>query len=226
MEGVLRGGDPRGASSSDNSARLSYVEPSESSIRDAATKTCLWPCNDYMMRVGIKEEFEQYVHNVGLGPYILDKCDQHHTLTESFVKGFKFHPRESRVSFKLYENSVIVSLESFAHHCKLPFWGSLDKPPRAEYQSFLTSLCYGETRGVTQGRIKSINFPSIQYFALFNRKCIVGKQDYSMLCAPDLSLIRTALTGDRSYNLVAIVARRLQHNANRGFSMVKFMPHV
>ena len=46
---------------------------------------------------------------------------------------------------------------------------------------------------------------------------IVGKQDCSKLCAPDLSLIRNALTGDRSYNLGAIIARRLQHNANSGY---------
>ena len=45
-------------------------------------------CDDYMMCVGIKEEFEQYVHNAGLSPYIAYKCEQHHTLTESFVKGF------------------------------------------------------------------------------------------------------------------------------------------
>src|SRR5215216_7614362 len=79
------------ASSSSSSARRSYLEPSESSIRDAATKTCLWPCNDYMVRAGIKEEFEQYVHNAELGPYISNKCNQHLTLTESFTKGFKFH---------------------------------------------------------------------------------------------------------------------------------------
>src|SRR4051812_34651063 len=78
-----------GASSSDSSARRSYVEPSESSIRDAATKTCLWPCDEYMVRVGIKEEFEQYVHNASLGPYLSDKCEPHHLLTESFVKGLK-----------------------------------------------------------------------------------------------------------------------------------------
>ena len=111
-----------GASSSDNSALLSYVEPSESSIRDAATKTCLWPCDDYMMRVGIKEEFGQYVHNAGLGPYFLDKCEQHQLLTESFVKGFKFHPCESRVSFKLYENPFTISLERFPHYYKISFW--------------------------------------------------------------------------------------------------------
>ena len=130
------------------------------------------------------------------------------------------------MSFKLYENAFTISLESFAHHCKFPFWGSLDELPRAEYQSFLTSLCYSETRGVTQGRIRSIHFPAIHYFALFNGKCIVGKQDCSTLCAPDLSLIRTALTGDRSYNLGAIIARRLQHNTNSGYFSVAFMPHV
>ena len=32
-----------------------------------------------------------------------------------------------------------------------------------------------------------------------------------------MSLIRTALTGDRSYNLGAIVACRLQHNAGSGY---------
>ena len=121
------------------------------------------------------------------------------------------------MSFKLYENPFTISLEIFSHHCKLPFWGLLVEPPRAEYQSLLTSLCYGETRGVTQGRIKSIHFPTVQYFALFNGKCIVCKQDCSTLCAPDLSLIRTALTSDMSYNLGVIVARRLQHNANSGF---------
>ena len=74
-----------------------------------------------MMRVGIKEEFEQYVHNAGLGPYISDKFEQRHTLTESFVKGFKFHPRESRVSPMLYDNPFTISLENFAYHYKLPF---------------------------------------------------------------------------------------------------------
>ena len=139
-----------GASFSDSSARRSYVEPSESSTRDAATKTCLWPSDEYMARVGIKEEFEQYVHDVGLGPYLLDKCEQHQLLTESFVKGFKYFPCQSRVSFMLYDEPFTIPLDNFAYHCKLPFWGSLDEPPMVEFGSFLTSLCYGENRGVRQ----------------------------------------------------------------------------
>ena len=102
------------------------------------------------------------------------------------------------MSFKLYENPFSISLERFTYYCKIPFWGLLDEPPKAEFKTFLTSLCYGERRGVTQGRIKSIHFPAIQYFALFNGKCIVGKQDCSTLCAPDLSLIRTTLTARES----------------------------
>ena len=61
-----------------------------------------------MVRVGIKEEFEQCVHNDGLGPYLSDKCEQHQLLTESFVKGFKYFPRESRVSFMLYDNPFTI----------------------------------------------------------------------------------------------------------------------
>jgi hypothetical protein len=62
-----------GASSSGDSIRQSYVEPSDHWMRDAEARSCLWPCNDFMTLAGIKEDFEQYVHNVELGPYIEDK---------------------------------------------------------------------------------------------------------------------------------------------------------
>ena len=76
------------ASSSSGSIRRSYVEPSASELRDAAIKSCLWLCNNFMVSARIKEEFEQYVHNAELGPYIEDKCNQHLSLTESFTKEF------------------------------------------------------------------------------------------------------------------------------------------
>ena len=79
---------------------------------------------------------------------------------------------------------------------------------------------------MTQGRIKSIHFPAIQYFALFNGKCIVGKQDCSTLCAPNLSLIRTALIDERNYNLAAIVDADFNTTLTAAGSMVEFMPHV
>jgi hypothetical protein len=169
-----------------------------------------------MLGAGIKEEFDQYIHNAELSAFIADKPPQHYNLTHSFTQSFAYQPRTSRVLFHLYDNSYNISLEEFCDACKIPYWGSLDEPPRSNYELFLTSLCNGEDRGITQARIVSIQFPAIRYFALFNGKCIVGKQDCSTLCTPDLSLIHTALTGVKLYNLGAIVARRLQLNAGSG----------
>jgi hypothetical protein len=169
-----------------------------------------------MLATGIKEEFDQYIHNAELSAFITDKPPQHYYLTHSFTQHFEYHPRTSRVLFHLYDRSYRMSLEEFCDACKIPYWGSLDEPQKSNYESFLNSLCNGEDRGVTQARIVSIHFPAIRYFALFNGKCIVGKQDCSTLCAPDLSLIHTALTGIKHYNLGAIVARRLQRNAGNG----------
>jgi hypothetical protein len=144
-------------------------------MRDAQAKSCSWPCDDFVMLAGIKEDFEQYIHNAEHGPYIEDKCTQYLNLTKTFTKNFKYFPSECSVSFNLYERPITMQLDAFIHACKLPFWGSLGEPSKSEYEGFLSSLCYGEGRGVSQGRIKSIHFPSIQSFALFNGKCVVGK---------------------------------------------------
>ena len=84
------------------------------------------------------------MYNASLGPYLSDKCEKHQLLTESFVKGFKYFPRESGVSFVLFDNPFTILLENFAYYCKIPFWGSLDEPPMVEFESCLTSLFYGE----------------------------------------------------------------------------------
>ena len=87
--------------------------------------------------------------------------------------------------------------------------GSLGEPQKSDYDMFLHCHCNGEDMGSTQARIKSIQFPSIRYFALFNGNCITSKQDRSALCAP-------ALTCLKPYNLGEIVARRLHRNAGSG----------
>ena len=45
-----------------------------------------------MMRVGIKEDFEQYVHNAGLGPYISDKCNNSTPLLNHLLKDLNSIP--------------------------------------------------------------------------------------------------------------------------------------
>ena len=78
---------------------------------------------------------EQYITNIELAPFIADKCTQHYHLTETFTKGFKFYPREFRVSFNLYENAFTMSLDDFSDACKIPRCGSLDEPPKSEYEA-------------------------------------------------------------------------------------------
>ena len=38
----------------------------------------------------------------------------------------------------------------------------------------------------------------------------------SHVCVPDLSVLKSAVLGDKQYNLGAIVARRLHHNSTSG----------
>ena len=116
-------------------------------MRDAATKSCLWPCDEFMEGAGIKGEFDQFIHNTGLASFITNKCPQHLELTKTFTNKFKYFPRESRVSFNLYDHSFTMPLEMFSYACKLPFEGSLDEPTKSEYESFLVNLCFGEDRG-------------------------------------------------------------------------------
>ena len=74
----------------------------------------------------------------------------------------------------------------------------------------------GESREITQATIGSIHFPSIHYFALFIGRCINGKHEYSHICVPDLSVLKSVVLGDKQYNLGAIVARRLHNNSING----------
>ena len=74
----------------------------------------------------------------------------------------------------------------------------------------------GESRDIAQATIGSIHFPAIHYFALFIGRCINGKDEACHMCAPDLSILRSAMLGDKSYNLGAIVAHRLHHNSISG----------
>ena len=74
----------------------------------------------------------------------------------------------------------------------------------------------GESRDIAQATIGSIHFPTINYFALFIVRCINGKDEACHMCVPDLSVLRSAVLGDKHYNLGAIVARRLHNNEING----------
>ena len=81
---------------------------------------------------------------------------------------------------------------------------------------FLANITVGESRDITQATIGSIHFPTIHYFPLFIGKCINGKDEACHMCVPNLSILWSAVLGDKSYNLGSIVARRLHLNRFNG----------
>jgi len=171
-----------------------------------------------MVHASFKEEFYAYIRNAGLEDFVSDQCKQYYQLTDSFVRRFEFSSRRNThsVLLNLYDESYTMDLEDFNRACKIPQWGSHSDPHKTEYNDFLASITVGETRNITQATLGSIHFPAIHYFALFIGRCINGKHDHSHLCVPDLSILKSAVMGDRRYNLGAIIARRLHKNAKEG----------
>ena len=97
-----------------------------------------------------------------------------------------------------------MELEDFSTPFKLTHWGNVSEPHKSEYKDFLASITVGESREITQATIGSIHFPSIHYFALFIGRCINGKDEACYMCVPDLSVLKSAVLGDKQYNLGAI----------------------
>jgi hypothetical protein len=77
-------------------------------------------------------------------------------------------------------------------------------------------LCQGRSFQEESGKITSIHHPSIRYFAYFISKCVLARKTASKLSSHDLAFIATALTCDRTFNLGALIASRLEGNREKG----------
>src|SRR3954471_8845886 len=208
----------QGGSSKKQGPRLAMRDADEEPPRDPLVRPCECPSENFMDRAGIKEEFNAYLRNASLVDFEASKCTQYHDLTSSFVRRFEFSSSRNSpsVMFDLYDKSYTKDLEDFTFACKLPQWGSTVDPRKSEFRDFLVGITVGESRDITQATIGSIHFPAIHYFALFIGRCINAKDEACHMCVPDLSILRSAVLGDQSYHMGAIVARRLHHNRHNG----------
>ena len=80
----------QGGSSRKQGPRLAIHELDDELPREAQVRPCEWPLEEFMVRAGIKEEFDAYVRNADLESFKADKCRQYLYLTDSFVRRFKF----------------------------------------------------------------------------------------------------------------------------------------
>ena len=129
----------QGSSSRKQGPRLVICEPDLEPRREALVRPCEWPSNEFMIQVGFKNKFDEYVRNADLEDFVSDNCRQYHYLTDSFVRRFKFtSSRNSHtILFDLYDKSYTMDLEDFNTACKLPHWGTVSEPRKSEYEDFL-----------------------------------------------------------------------------------------
>ena len=112
----------QGGSSRKQGPRPAIRETDNELPRDAQVRPYEWPLEDFMVRAGIKEEFEAHVCNADLESFVADKCRQYHYLIDSFVRRFEFSSSRNYeiVLFDLYDKSYTMDLEDFNTACKLP----------------------------------------------------------------------------------------------------------
>ena len=85
-------------------------------------RSCEWPSDEFMVKAGIKDEFDVYVRSDDLEDFVSDKCRQYYFLTDFFVRRFEFSSKcnTHTVLFDLYDKSYAMDLEDFNTACKLP----------------------------------------------------------------------------------------------------------
>ena len=132
----------QGGPSRKQGPRLAIRDADEEPPREAQVRPCEWTSEEFMVKAGIKDEFDAYVRNADLEDFMQDKCPQYYQLTDSFVRRFKYKCTRNSPSvlFDIYDTSYTMDLEDFTTACKLPQWGNINDPHKSEFRDFLASI--------------------------------------------------------------------------------------
>ena len=188
--------------------------------REEAVFPSIYPCPEFMNAAGILQDFQTLISNAGLAQFIEGEPHQYVKLTMALVQDFLFSYSSPNpmVHYKIYNLSVNLPFDDFCAAIKVPQWGSLGKirgQPKP-LMDLYKELCQGRSFSDEDGKIRSIQFPSIRYFAYFIAKCVLARKTASKLSVYDLAFISAALKHDRSYNIGALIAFRLAANREKG----------
>ncbi|KAE8809704.1 hypothetical protein D1007_13591 [Hordeum vulgare] len=85
-----------------------------------------------------------------------------------------------------------------------------------EMKSLFSSLCSKDPREIHRGEISTILFPPIRYFAYYIARGVLARDNTSNISALDLAILAAALLGDNTYNIGALIARRLVAKSGKG----------
>ena len=64
----------QGGSSAKKGPRIAIREQDVKLPRDANVRVCEWPSDEFMVKAGIKDEFDAYVRNADLKDFMQDEC--------------------------------------------------------------------------------------------------------------------------------------------------------
>ncbi|KAE8813564.1 hypothetical protein D1007_09267 [Hordeum vulgare] len=85
-----------------------------------------------------------------------------------------------------------------------------------ELKSLFASLCSKDPQDIHRGKISSILFPHIRYFAYYIARGVLAHDNTSNISALDIAILADALSGDNTYNIGASIACHLIANSGKG----------
>jgi hypothetical protein len=180
----------------------------------------IFPCSEFMSAAGILQDFQTLISNAGLEHFVDGEPHQYAKLTMSVVQDFRFSwsSPNPMVHYKIYNKTMDLPFDVLCAAIRVSQWGSREKikeRPRP-LMDLYEEICQGRSFSKESGKIQSIHFPSIRYFAYFIAKCVFARKIASKLSSYDLAFISAALRKDRTYNLGALIAFRLATNREKG----------
>ncbi|KAK1699139.1 hypothetical protein QYE76_015836 [Lolium multiflorum] len=172
-----------------------------------------FPCYEFLTNAGILDDFFTLVNRAGLATYVGDERGQYYRLTKVFVESFKFHNTEYEptVAFKIYDIPVTMKLEEFCRALGIAPVGTarrIDDNPR-DLLELYRGITGDDCRTIQRGKIRNIQLPAIKYFAYYIATSILGRENTSNISSYHLAFLNVALTGETSYHLGSLIARRL-----------------
>ncbi|KAK1613604.1 hypothetical protein QYE76_019121 [Lolium multiflorum] len=172
-----------------------------------------FPCYDFLRNAGILEDFLTLVNRAGLTTYMGDEREQYYLLTKIFVESFQFNNKqyEPTVAFRIYGNPVTMQLKDFCRALDIAPIGTasrIDDNPR-DLLELYRGITDDDCRTIQRGKIRNIQLPAIKYFAYYIATSILGRENTSNISSYHLAFLNIALTGQTSYHLGALIARRL-----------------
>ncbi|KAK1612126.1 hypothetical protein QYE76_035799 [Lolium multiflorum] len=184
---------------------------------NGAPNASSFPCYDFLRNAGILDDFFTLVNRAGLAAYVGDEREQYYMLTKIFVESFKFHNKQygPTVAFKIYGNPITMELEEFCRALDIAPVGTarrIDDNPR-DLLELYRGITDDDCRTIQRGKIRNIQLPAIKYFAYYIATSILGRENTSNISSYHLAFLNAALTGQTSYHLGSLIARRL---SNRG----------